>query len=410
MSREESTWKKSPRNRPSRPFGPVRSTLTALALAAFIFPVAACADSGDDLPSPPRTTASAGPVEAVEVARFQTPVEVRRAPGYPKLLFVVEQAGRVMVVRSGRKLQTPFLDIRGRVSAGGEQGLLSIAFPPDYARTGKFYAYFTDRDGDIRVEEFRRTSPTRASSTGRRVIEVPHPSYDNHNGGQMRFLGRHLYFGTGDGGGSGDPEGNAQDIESLLGKLIRIDPVARNGRPYSVPATNPFVGEPGRDEIYSTGLRNPFRWSFDLREPDNPMILLADVGESEWEELNYLPVSAARGANFGWNAFEGRSPFDGFDGTRPAGTVVPRIALPHPDNCSIIGGLVVRDPGLRSIRGRYLFADFCRSGLLSTSGRPADGAPVRGTGIPIRQVSSIGEGSGNRVFVTSLSGGLFRLR
>lgn len=416
MNREDSKSRKNPpsEDRSDRRSGRLKrsvpSGLLSLFAVVLIFPVVACADSREAAEPSRSTSATNGDVRAVRIANFEAPVEAEVAPGFPRLLFVVERGGRVMVMNRGRKLNRPFLDIGGRISSGGEQGLLSIAFPPDYRKTGRFYLYFTDRDGDIRIEEFRRSTPTTARTAGRRVIEIPHPSYDNHNGGQMHFLGNLLYFGTGDGGGGGDPEGNAQNVESLLGKLIRIDPRRAGGRPYTVPVSNPFVGGPGRDEIYSTGLRNPFRWSFDLRQAGSPRIFLADVGEADWEEINYLTVSAARGANFGWNAYEGRSPFDGFSGSRPDGTVVPKVVMPHPDNCSVIGGIVVEDPGLGALRGRYLFADFCRSGLLSTSGRPADGAPVRGTGINIGQVSSIGEGSGNRVLVTSLSGGLYRLR
>ena len=375
-----------------------------------LFPVAACAESEEVPDQVTRATGSGGAVRAVEMGRFESPVEVRSAPGFPRMLFVVEQGGRVMIVNRGRTLRRPFLDVSSKISSGGERGLLSIAFPPDYRKKGRFYIYFTDREGDIRIEEFRRGSATRARTAGRKVIEIPHRENTNHNGGQMHFLGRLLYFGTGDGGGGGDPDGNAQNIESLLGKLIRIDPVAVNGRPYSIPASNPFTGRPGRDEIYSTGLRNPFRWSFDLRQRSNPRLLLADVGQSEWEEINHLSVASARGANFGWNAFEGRSPFEDFSGTPPPGAVAPKVALPHPAYCSVIGGVVVRGRGPAPLRGRFLFGDFCRNSLLSIPGRPGRDAAVRGTGIPIRQVSSIGEAADGRIFVTSLAGGLYRLR
>ena len=167
-------------------------------------------------------------------------------------------------MRNGHRLTRPFLDISGLVSFEGERGLLSVAFPPDYATSGSFYVYYTDKQGNIRIDEFKRRSPTRAARGSRRaVIEIPHPVNANHNGGQMQFLGNLLYFGTGDGGAAGDPPNNAQNTDSLLGKILRIDPRPSGGRPYTVPASNPFVGKPGRDEIYSYGLRNPFRFSFD---------------------------------------------------------------------------------------------------------------------------------------------------
>lgn len=352
----------------------------------------------------------AGAPTAVRIANFDRPVEVRTAPGFPGLMFVVEQEGRVMVVRRGQKLETPFLDIRGRVRSGGEQGLLSIAFPPDYRTSGRLYAYFTDGDGDIVVEQFRRSSAVRAGAgSGRRIIEVPHRDAENHNGGQMHFLGRTLYFGVGDGGGAGDPEGDAQNPNSLLGKMLAIVPTASGEPRYRSPDTNPYVGRAGRDEVFAIGLRNPFRWSFDLRQPDRPMIAIADVGQDEWEEVSYLPLADARGANFGWNAFEARSPFDGFPGERPVGTVFPKVALPHPANCSVTGGVVVRDPDLGSLRGRYIFSDFCRSGIQSVRATTETSGGPTGIGVEVPLVTSFAERGDRRIFLTSLAGGLYRL-
>src|SRR5690349_13690037 len=183
------------------------------------------------------------------IGSFEQPTYVAGAPGYPDLLFVVEQPGTVQVLRNGRHLPHPFLDIRDLVRDEGERGLLSIAFPPDYGRSGRLYVYYTGENGDIHVDEFRRRSPTRAASASRRaVITIPHSEYPNHNGGQLQFLGDLLYLGTGDGGSGGDPPNNAQSKEVLLGKLLRIDPRPGDGHPYSVPADNPFVGRPGRDE------------------------------------------------------------------------------------------------------------------------------------------------------------------
>jgi glucose/arabinose dehydrogenase len=200
------------------------------------------------------------------------------------------------------------------------------------------------------------------------VIRIPHPVNANHNGGQMQFLGDDLYFGTGDGGSAGDPPNNAQNKDVLLGKLLRIDPRPAGGKPYSVPASNPFVGAPGRDEIYSYGLRNPFRFSFDtMTDPSRPRIAIGDVGQNKFEELDYTTLAAARGANFGWDAFEGFAPYtEENSGTPdPGGTTKPIFAYSHErdGSCSIIGGYVVADPALKSLYKRYVYADYCEGEL-----------------------------------------------
>ncbi len=303
------------------------------------------------------------------IGNFDNPTYVAGAPGFPKLLFVVEQPGKVEVLRNGHKLSHPFLDIRGLVSFGGERGLLSIAFPPDYKQSGDFYVYYTDRAGNIRIDEFQRAGATRANPSSRRnVIEIAHPVNANHNGGQLQFLGDLLYFGTGDGGAGGDPPNNAQNKESLLGKLLRIDPRPSGGKPYTVPADNPFVGKPGRDEIYSYGLRNPFRFSFDTTTAAQPRIAIGDVGQNRFEELDYTTLAGASGANFGWDALEGFHPYEEENsGTPdPGGTTKPIMAYSHSrdgGSCSIIGGYVVGPGGPPSLRGRYLYADYC-SGIV----------------------------------------------
>jgi len=349
-------------------------------------------------------TTSRGKPRLKQIASFSQPVEIKSAPGYRKLMFVVEQEGRVMVLRNGRKLNKPFLDIRGRVESGGERGLLSIGFPQDYKKTKRFYVYYTDGTGDIRVVEFKRRSAVRASAgSARSVITVPHRENSNHNGGQLQFLGSDLYFGTGDGGGGGDEPGNAQNRDVLLGKMIRIDPKPKDGRPYSVPASNPFVGKAGRDEIFAYGLRNPFRWSFQKGGGATRMVI-ADVGQDEFEEINTLPVSRANGANFGWNKFEGFSEYDG----AIDGTAKPAIVLPHPPNCSVIGGLVVRDRKVPALFGRYIFTDFCNSDIRSfklRNGRVGS----RSTGISESSISSFAANAAGKVFMTSLSGPVFRL-
>lgn len=354
-----------------------------------------------------RVSAGRGNPRLVRVADFNRPIEVKSAPGFPRLMFVVEQEGRVRVLRRGRKLARPFLDIRGRVESGGERGLLSIAFPPDYRKSKRFYVYYTDSTGDVRVDEFRRRTAVRARrSSGRPVITVPHRKNANHNGGQFHFLGNHLYFGTGDGGGAGDSDGNAQNLGSLLGKMIRIDPRAKSGRPYSVPKSNPFVDQTGRDEIFAYGLRNPFRWSFDLTTAKKPRMIIADVGEDEFEEVNDLPLNRARGADFGWNIFEG---FSRFGGGSASGTTRPVLVLGHPKSCSVIGGLVVEGRKVPALRGRYIFTDLCDNRIRSF--RPGServrSAPP--TGLTAPQISSFGANRRGTVFMTSLQGPLYRL-
>lgn len=372
------------------------SCVAAAVLAMAALP--ACG-SAEEPPAQSRAGASAkaGGVGLKRIGSFDTPVYVAGAPGFPKLLFVVEQGGRVRVLRGGRP-RGSFLDISGLVSFEGERGLLSIAFPPDYRRSRRFYVYYTDRQGDIRVDEFKRRSATRAARGSRRaVIEIPHRVNSNHNGGQLAFLGDLLYLGTGDGGSGGDPPNNAQDRGSLLGKLLRIDPRRQGARP----------------QIYSYGLRNPFRFSFDTGSAKGPRIAIADVGQNRFEELDYLSVAAAKGANFGWDAFEGFSPYrDENSGTRdPGGTVKPIFAYPHSrgDSCTIIGGYVVHDPRLPALRGRYVYADLCEGQIRSLEPHLRRASGDRRLGLGVSTPSSFGEDTHGRVYVASLEGPVYRL-
>jgi glucose/arabinose dehydrogenase len=362
-----------------------------------------------------RTARAAKGVGLKEIGSFDHPVYVAGAPEYPKLLFVVEQAGRVVVLNGGKRLSRPFLDLRSSVGYdGGERGLLSIAFPPDYRQSGSFYVYYNDRAGNIRVDEFKRGSATRAApGSQRQVIGIPHPVNANHNGGQMQFLDGLLYFGTGDGGSGGDPPNNAQSRDVLLGKLLRIDPRASGGAPYTVPASNPFVGRPGRDEIYSYGLRNPFRFSFDTVSAGQPRIAIGDVGQNKFEELDYTTVAAAGGANFGWDALEGFSLYtEESSGTAdPGGTTKPIFAYPHSraGSCSIIGGYVVRDRSLPSLYKRYVYADLCEGQLRSLVPHLKRASGERKLGLAVDSPSSFGEDDAHHLYVASISGPVFRL-
>jgi glucose/arabinose dehydrogenase len=382
------------------------AVLLALALPA-------CGSANEEgRPEATSPRAKGGGVALKKVGSFDSPVYVTGAPGFPKLLYVVEQPGRIVVLKGGHRAGT-FLDIRGLVNYGGERGLLSVAFPPDYARSKRFYVYYTDAAGSIQVDEFHRRSATRAAAGSRRpVITIPHPVNSNHNGGQLQFLGNLLYFGTGDGGSGGDPPNNAQNKDVLLGKLLRIDPRASGGKPYSVPASNPFIGKPGRDEIYSYGLRNPFRFSFDTTH-GQPRIAIGDVGQNEFEELDYTTVAHAGGANFGWDAFEGLSKYtDENSGTPdPGGTVKPIFAYPHSrgGSCSIIGGYVVRDPRLRGLRGRYVYADLCEGQLRSLFPHLKRASDDRKLGLQVNSPSSFGEEQRHHLYVVSLEGPVYRL-
>ena len=347
-------------------------------------------------------------VRLVRIGTFNAPVYVTAPPGDRRVQFVVEQDGRIMVVRNGRKRSAPFLDISSQVTSGGEQGLLSMAFAPDYASSGRFYVYFTDNSGDQRVVEYRRASADRADPDSARLVLEMADSEPNHNGGLLLFgPGGHLYIGTGDGGGGGDrhgARGNAQNLGSLLGKILRIDPRPANDRPYSVPASNPFVGRSGaRGEIYAYGLRNPWRFSFDRRNGD---LSIGDVGQGDVEEIDF--VRSRRGENFGWRPFEGRRRYT--PGESAPGHVRPVVQRFHDDgNCSITGGVIVRDRSVPALFGRYVFGDFCRGRVETAKLRPGRATQQRTTRLRVSSLSSFGEDARGRVYATSLDGPVYRL-
>jgi glucose/arabinose dehydrogenase len=359
----------------------------------------------------PKVGDGTGGVELRELGDFDSPVHIDNAPGSKRMLFVVEQAGTIRVLRGRNVVDAPFLNIRGLVECCGEEGLFSVAFPPDYEQSGRFYVYYTVRGGEInRVAEFRRSTPTTADpGSGRTVIEFSHPTFGNHNGGQLQFGpdGR-LYIGTGDGGGGGDPDGNGQNVNSLLGKLLRIDPLPGNAGAYAIPPGNPFAGPTaGLEEIYALGLRNPWRFSFD-RKTDR--IAIADVGQGSWEEVNFTSPSRLAGANFGWDAFEGTHRFDAAT-PAPSGHQPPIFEYENGgENCAVVGGYVVRDRKLRSLNGRYVYADLC-AGELRSFVPGLDGARKdRALGPSVPSPTSFGEGTRGRIYVASLGGRVWKLK
>jgi glucose/arabinose dehydrogenase len=340
------------------------------------------------------------------IANFDQPVYVHGPPGAGKIVFVVEQPGVVKVLRGDRKLKGSFLNIKSRVSCCGERGLLSIAFP-DFKRDRRFYVYFTDNEGDLRVVEYKRKRGKleAAPRSARDVLRIPHPSFENHNGGQLQFgPDGLLYIGTGDGGSANDPRGNAQDKGSLLGKLLRINPLRkRHGKPYGIPASNPYSGEQGRDEIYARGLRNPWRFSFDRRR-----IVIGDVGQDRAEEIDYETIRGARGANFGWDAFEGNSLIEP---PAPSAHDRPIHTYSHAGRgCAITGGYVVRDRRLGRLRGRYVYADFCRGQIRSLVPHLGRATGDRSLGLRrVEGLSSFGVDDRRRLYVAAVGGGVWRL-
>jgi glucose/arabinose dehydrogenase len=366
-------------------------------VAAVLFALALPACGSAQPPAGPARPAARG-VGLKQIGSFESPVYISGAPGFPKLLFVVEQGGTVQVLRNGHKQARPFLDIHDLISSGSERGLLSIAFPPDYKSSGRFYVYYTDLQGNIRIEELKRKSATRAARGSRRaVVQIPHPINANHNGGQLRFLGNLLYFGTGDGGSGGDPPNNAQDRQSPLGKLLRIDPTRPGAEP----------------EVYSYGLRNPFRFSFDMVTAKQPRLVIGDVGQNRFEEVDYTTVAAAQGANFGWDAFEGFAPYeDENSGTDdPGGTVKPIFAYPHSrgGSCAIIGGYVVGDKGLPALYKHYIYADLCEGQLRSLVPHLRGASHDHKLGLGVSEPSSFGEDDRGHIYVCSLDGPVYRL-
>jgi glucose/arabinose dehydrogenase len=353
---------------------------------------------------------------ATPVGTFNQPVYTASAPGRPQLLFVVEKAGVVHVLRNGVTQPGPFLDIADLVADTGEQGLLSIAFAPDYPKSRRFYVYFTaagrctDGKCDIEVDEFKsyKHNSLRARlNSRRRVIVVPHRDAGNHNGGTVAFgPDGYLWLATGDGGGSNDFADNSRDLGELLGKLLRIDPLRRDpSRPgHLSPPSNPYFEGPGRNEIWSYGLRNPFRFSFDEQLGT---VAIGDVGQGQREEVDIVTLEDARGINFGWPQYEGTLEiFPDRPGADPPFPPMHEYANPPSAQAAVTGGLVVRDPALPGLAGRYLFEDFYDGHMYTfipdLANNEADHlAELPGLGM-LGGVSSFAAGGDGHIYMTSL--------
>ena len=353
--------------------------MSRIAVVALVAVVAACGGSGIERRSTP-AIADGVLLRLQPVARgFTRPVHALVAPGKRDRLYVVEQRGIVWAVDGGRR--TRFLDVRNRVSTGGERGLLSTAFHPHDAR---MYLSYTDRAGDSRVDEYR-VGGGRAVFV-RELLRVEQP-YENHNGGHIAFgADGLLYLGLGDGGGAFDPEGRAQDPGTRLGKLLRRD-----------------VETPGKWDIVAAGLRNPWRFAFD---PPTGDLWVADVGQDLWEEVNVVRGGVRAPLNFGWDRFEGHERVE--DGALAPGRVVRPVAVyGHDLGCSITGGFVYRGRRVEALRGRYVFADFCSGAVFSI--RASDGRDIRRERVSVTSPVSIGTDADGELLVVSAEGMISRL-
>jgi glucose/arabinose dehydrogenase len=325
-------------------------------------------------------------------------------------LFVVEKTGGIRIVKDGVLLPDPFLDLSGRVSSGNEQGLLGLAFDPEYATNGRFVVHYTDLAGNTVLSRFQAAvDPDRADLASEQVILTATQPASNHNGGQVTFgPDGFLYLGLGDGGSSGDPEGRGQDLSDLLGSILRID--VRAGDPYTVPTDNPLVGTPNaRPEIWSYGLRNPWRFSFDRANGD---LYIADVGQNRFEEVDVSPAAAGggKGVNYGWSIAEGAHCFHAA-GCDLAGLTLPALEYSHSQGCSITGGYVYRGSAIPAVQGHYFYSDFCQRWVRSF--RYADGVVTEETSWPTLvtggTIVSFGEDAAGEMYILEAEGRVLRI-
>lgn len=382
--------------------GDVGSAVVAIAA------LAACGGQTASGPGPGPGPADSAALQLV-TAGLSAPVYVTTPPGDTARLFVVQQGGAIRVLRHDSLLPARFLDLSGHISAGGERGLLSLAFHPQYASNGYFYVYYTNPQGDIRVVRYTvSANPNIAdSTTGDTILRVFHETYDNHDGGLLLFgPDGLLYAGLGDGGSGGDPSGNGQNLDTLLAKILRLD--VDGGSPYAVPADNPFVGHAGqRGEIWLYGLRNPWRFSFDRT---TGALYIGDVGQNNWEEVNVLSAGSAAGVNYGWVVMEGTHCY-GASSCNRTGLTLPVVEYSHADGCAVTGGYVYRGTKVPALSGVYLYGDYCSGWVRSF--RYSGGTATENRDWPSLSVggglSSFGEDARGELYLTTLSGSLFRI-
>jgi glucose/arabinose dehydrogenase len=345
------------------------------------------------------------------VGGLSKPIFVTSAKDGTGRLFIVEQTGKIKIYKDGAVLATPFLSIGSQVSKGYEQGLLGLAFHPNYKTNRKLYVNFTNTAGDTIVREYRASSTNPnvvATSTARTIIKIGQP-YDNHNGGHLAFgPDGYLYIGMGDGGDAGDPGNRAQNKDSLLGKMLRLD---INGTTsthnYRFPAGNPYIGVAGRNEIWQLGLRNPYRFSFDRA---NGNLWIGDVGQGKWEEIDRATRTssgAGRGTNWGWKVMEGFHCYSPSSGCSTSGKTLPLLEYDHSNGrCAVTGGYVYRGTTIPALVGGYLFADYCSGEIWvvnATASSPATRTLLLDTSLLI---SGFGENASGELYLLDHSGGV----
>ena len=374
--------------------------------AAISLSVVACGGGADSTtsPVPPLGDVTLQPV--VVASGLSAPTYLTSPAGDARL-FVIEQPGRIRIIQNGSLLLTSFLDISSKVLSGGERGLLSVAFHPSYTSNGFFFVYYTDLNGDIRVERYTVSSNPNVAdpSSAKLVLSVPHPTNNNHNGGLAVFgPDGMLYLGIGDGGGGGDPAGNAQNLNVLLGKLLRLNVDVAG--PYAIPPDNPFVNQsPRRGEIWAYGLRNPWRYTFDAT---SEMLYIADVGQGAFEEVDAVAIGSA-GINYGWRTMEGASCYNATT-CNQNGLTLPVLTYDHSaGQCSIIGGDVYRGTAA-AIKGAYFYSDYCAGWLRSFKLVNGQATEQHDWGISsVRNVQSFGRDINGDIYLLSANGTVYRI-
>jgi len=363
---------------------------------------------------------------------FKKPIYVTSHPEDAKLLYVLEQAGRIMLIEKGKRLKTAFLDIRAEVVTpnrpGDERGLLGFAFHPNHIKNGKFYINYMNNDGYTVVAEFQTKTRLEADVSSERILFELKQPFGNHNGGHIAFgPDGYLYIAIGDGGKAGDPLNAGQDLNSIFGKVIRIDV---NQTPYGIPKSNPFYGQENkRGEIWAWGLRNPWRFSFDRENGD---IYYGDVGQNKWEEINYEPGTSKGGVNFGWRIMEANHCYDPEEDCPRSGLTLPILEYPNDANysrtlmgmdqidvegCSVTGGYVYRGKKIKDLQGTYFFGDYCSGNIWSF--KVKNGKAIKfqnrteeiniADGEFTNYISSFGEGADGDLYIIDFNGGIYKL-